>query len=408
MRGPLTGIKVIEWSTWAIGPLAGLVLADLGADVIKVEDPQTGGDPARHIKWAGGFIDCELPKGRNALFEAMNRNKRSITLHLKHPAARELLYSLVREADVFLHNFRPGVPERLGLDYDSLSHLNPRLVYAAGSGYGPLGPDATRPALDYAGQARSGLMWAMGHPGDPPYWGSIGFADAMGGIMLAMGTLAAIAARQLQGVGQRVDASHLGASMFLQTIALGILLLSGDKEWPRFDRRAAGNPLWNHYRCQDGRWLALAMIQPDRYWHDFCDAIGQPELADDPRFQTTEQRRLNCRELVAHLDGIFATRTRDEWEEIFARYPDFIYERVQILGDLTDDPQVQANGYISDFDHPDLGPVRLLNLPLLLSATPASVRSAAPTLGQHTYQVLREELRLSDEEIARLAEAGAI
>ena len=407
MTGPLDGVKVVEWSTWAIGPLAGAILGDLGAQVIKVEAPEVG-DPSRHMKWVVGLVDSELPAGRNALYEIMNRNKRGLTLNLKHPEAKEILFRLVEQSDVFIENFRPGVADRLGVGYEALASMNPRLIYASSSGYGFKGPDAKRPGLDYVGQARSGVMWAMGHPGDPPYWSSAGFADIMGGIMLAFSVVTAITARERLGVGQKVELSHLSATMFLQYWSIGSLLLTGAKEWPRFDRRVAGNPLWNHYRCADDQWIALALLQPDRYWRDFCSIMGLETLVDDPRFSEAEARRIHSRELIQILEEVFATRPRPEWEQLLSQNPDFIYDRVQTISDLPDDPQVIANEYLSDFAHPDLGTVKVLNFPGKLSQTPAQVRSAAPQLGEHTLEILTEELGYSPERVADLYGQGVI
>ena len=407
MSGPLTGIKVIEWSTWAIGPLAGVILSDLGAEVIKVEHPQ-GGDAARQLKWIAGVVDAELPHGRNALFEIMNRNKRGLTLDLQQPEALAILRRLIDGADVFLENFRPGVADRLGIGYETLRKTNSRLINASSSGYGFKGEEAQRPGLDYVGQARSGVMYAMGHPGDPPYWSASGFADIMGGIMLGFGVVAAIAARERLSVGQKVEMSHLSATMFLQYWAIGTLGLTGGSEWPRFDRRTAGNPLWNHYQCADGEWLVLALLEPERHWAAFCALVGWEDLVADPRFCTSDQQRLHRQELIALLEALFATKPRAEWERILAQNPDFVYDRVQTVGDLARDPAVLANAYLSAFQHPDLGPVNYLNFPVNLSETPAHIRSAAPRLGEHTDEILTGDLGCSATQVAALRAQGAI
>lgn len=405
MKGPLDGIKVVEWAVWGFGPMAGAILGDLGAQVVKIEHPQ-GGDPSRGLQTFVG-VDCELPAGRNAMFEVLNHHKRSVTINVSHPKGKELVLRLVRGADVFIQNFRPGAAERLGIGYDVLSKVNPRLIYASGSGYGALGPDAHRPGLDYVGQARSGIMWTTGHPGGPPYWSTYSAADSMGGIVLALGIITAIAARAQYGVGQKIEVSHLGATMFLEYWAIGVSLLTGIREWPRLDRRMAPNPLWNHYRCVDGEWIGLALVQSDRFWRPFCKTLKIEHLADDARFCDSERRKEHCSELTEILDGVFATKTRSEWERVLIQNPDFVFDRVQKLTDLPNDPQVVANEYISEVDHPELGRVKVLNFPVKMEKTPARVPSAAPGLGEHTEEILAE-LGVSNEEIVSFRVDGVI
>jgi formyl-CoA transferase len=385
------------------------MLSDLGAEVIKIEAHQMGGDPSRHLRRVVGIVDCQLPHGRNAFFESLNRGKSGITVDLKHPLGKEVVYRLAKNADVFLENFRPGVADRLGVGYKDLSALNPSLVYGSASGFGPLGPDSGRPVLDYVGQARSGLMWNLGQPGDPPVWTTMAFADMIAGIMLGYGVVAALTARGRHGVGQKVDVSHLSSAMWLQYWGMGVSLLTGIEEFPRFGRTQAGNPMWNHYQCADGEWIVLALLQGERFWPDFCQAVGRPDLELDPRFLDDEGRFANCRELVAILDQVFVTKTREEWMTDLGRYKDFLFERVQKTGDLLQDPQVMANGYIGEMDHPSLGRVKVLNSPFQFSATPARLpEQPAPTLGEHTEEVLRRVAGYSDADIAELAEEGVV
>jgi crotonobetainyl-CoA:carnitine CoA-transferase CaiB-like acyl-CoA transferase len=220
--------------------------------------------------------------------------------------------------------------------------------------------------------------------------------------------VAAIAARERLGIGQKVEMSHLSATMFLQYWSIGTLLLNGGTEWPRFDRRKAGNPLWNHYRCADGEWLVLALLQPERHWPAFCAIMGLEHLLNDPRFCDAEQQRLHNTELIGILDEVFASKPRAEWERLLSQNPDFVYDRVQRLADLRHDPQVIANEYISSFLHPALGTVGVLNFPVALAATPARVRSAAPALGEHTDAILIEELGYSREQVDALRAQGAV
>jgi crotonobetainyl-CoA:carnitine CoA-transferase CaiB-like acyl-CoA transferase len=400
---PLEGIRVLDWTIWQQGPVAAAMLGDLGADVIKIEE-RVSGDPGRGLM---GMAGVDLSDRPDFYVEANNRNKRSITLDLKKPEAREIVYALVARSDVFLQNFRKGVADRMGLGYEPLKAHNPRLIYASATGYGSSGPDAADPSFDYLGLARSGIMLATGEPEMPPLAIAGGIADQMGAVMLAYGVLAAIIARDRFGVGQKVDASHLGSMTWLQGLSVAARTMLGFSI-PRQPRASAMNPLWNHYRCSDDRWLALAMLQPDRYWADFCRAIGADEAATDPRFRTMKDRTENAAETVALLDRIFATKTRAEWIEILRAGGDFIFTIVNSVDDLQDDPQVVANRYVDDFDHPAHGQVKVVGIPVELSETPGSIRQPAPQFGQHTEEILTELLGYSWEEVARLREAEVI
>ncbi len=403
MPMPLEGIRVLDWTIWQQGPVAGAMLGDLGADVIKLEE-RSGGDPGRGVVRMSGLDGAKRP---NFYFEANNRNKRSLALDLKRPEAREIVYALVRRSDVFVQNFRKGVAARLGIDAATLRAHNPKLIYASATGYGPEGPDSGEPSFDHLGLARSGIMNAAGEPDMPPLAIAGGVADQMGAIMLAYGVLAALVARERYGMGQDVDASHLGSMMMLQGLSVSMRLMMGFAI-PRTFRARAGNPLWNHYRCGDGRWIALAMMQPDRYWKDFCCAIGRPALLDDERLATMAGRGQHAAEVVATFDEVFASRPRDEWMRILREAPgDFIFTRVNSVDELPDDPQVRANDYVVDFEHPSYGTVQMLGMPLRLSETPGAVRLPAPEHGQHTEEILLE-LGYDWDRIAKLRADGVI
>ncbi len=404
MKGPLEGIRIVDWTIWQQGPVATQMLADLGAEVIKIEERERG-DPGRGIVAVSGGSASK--GGLNFYFEANNKHKQSLALDLKRPEAREIVYKLAAKSDVFVQNFRKGVAGRLGLGYADLRKLNPRIIYASASGYGPQGPDSGEPSFDYLGQARSGIMNTLGIDSDIPTYIFGGIADQMGAVMLAYGVLAALFAREKTGEGQEVDASHLGSMLALQGLNVVMRTLTG-KEFGRNTREHAFNPLWNHYRCADGKWLSLAMLQPDRYWNDFCKTIGKPELAADPRFTEMRTRGKNCQELIRILDPIFATKTRDEWMRSLKAGGDFIYTVVNSVNDLPDDEQVKANGYIVKHEHPTHGPVELLGMPVKLSATPGEPRGHAPELGEHTETILTEMLGYSWDDIARLREANVI
>ena len=400
---PLDGIRVIDWTIWQQGPVATAMLGDLGAEVIKIEE-RVGGDPGRGILRAAGADTGSRP---NWYFEANNRNKKSLTLDLKQDAAREIVHKLVARSDVFVQNFRKGVAARLGLDYETLRAINPRLIYASATGYGPEGPDSADPSFDQLGLARSGIMNAVGEPDMPPLGVAGGIADQMGAVMLAYGVLAALLAREKHGVGQRVDASHLGSMAWLQGLSLSMRLMMGIA-MPRQARASAGNPLWNHYKCRDGSWLALGMLQPDRYWADFTVAIGRPELAADERFADLRSRGRNAQACVAILDQAFAQKDRDEWLKILREGGDFIFTIVNRVDDLPDDPQVRANDYVVDFEHPQHGNIQVVGVPVRLSETPGQVRLPAPEFGQHTEEILTELLDYDWDEISALREREVI
>jgi crotonobetainyl-CoA:carnitine CoA-transferase CaiB-like acyl-CoA transferase len=404
MALPLDGIRILDWTIFQQGPVATMMLGDLGAEVIKLEE-RVGGDPGRGVlQIAGSKTGGEK---RNYYFEANNRHKKSLTLDLKKPEAREIVYKLVEKSDVFVQNFRKGVAAKLGLDYQTLSKYNPKLIYASATGYGPNGPDSGEPSFDYMGLARSGIMNAVGDPDMEPMNITGGIADQMGAIMLAHGIVVALLARERLGIGQEVNTSHLGSMMALQGLNLACRLTLG-KEFKRFYRTQAVNPLWNHYKCQDEKWICFAMPQADRYWSDFCKAVGIPELEKDPRFATMKVRGKNCEEIIAILDKIFASKPRDEWMRILKAGGDFIYTIVNSINDLPDDPQMLENNYIVDYDHPAWGAVKVVGHPVILSETPANPKAPAPEFGEHTEQILIETLGYSWEDVAKLKEAQVI
>jgi len=403
MTMPLDGIRVIDWTIWQQGPVCSVMLGDLGADVIKVEE-RVGGDPGRGVLRAQGIDLADRP---NFYFEANNRNKRGITVDLKKPEGVEIVRKLCDGADVFVQNFRQGVAGRLGLDAATLRARNPRLVYASATGYGPLGPDSGDPSFDYLGLARSGIMMSAGEPDDDPLAIAGGIADQMGAIMLAYGVLAALLARERFGVGQAVDGSHLGSMMALQGLSVSARLMWGFAI-PRMPRKYQANPLWNHYECQDGRWICLGMLQPDRYWTDFCRAVGRPELGTDERFVDLRVRAANAGAAIEILDAVFATKPLAEWLRILRAGGDFIFCQVNAVDDLPNDPQVTANDYIVDYDHPRFGQTQVIGLPVQLGETPGSIRRPAPEFGEHTEEILTELLGYSWEQVAALKDREVI
>jgi len=407
MAGPLAGIRVLEWAVFHNGPAAGYMLGDLGAEVIKIEEPVRG-DPWRGVESLAGAA-MSLPGGLNVAFEVANRSKKSITLDLKREEGREILYRLVSKCDVFFTNFSRDVARRLKVDYETLSQYNPGLIYAVASGLGTRGPEANKRSFDPIAQARSGIMWVVGDRDHKEPFQIVGqILDQMGATMLAYGIMAALLARERQGVGQEIEVSLLGSAIHLQVINTTTALLRGRGQ-ARHSRRRCRNPLANHYRCADDKWLILAEIQSDRFWHNFCQAIGKPELEKDPRFENALKRRDNCQELNGILEEVFATRPRDEWLRILEEKGGGIAcAAVVTPEELGSDPQVLENEYIVDFDHEILGRVKLVGCPVRFSRTPARISSRPPAFGEHTEEVLLELGGYSWEEIAGFREKGII
>lgn len=402
MKGPLDGVKVVEITMFQQGPVAGMRLGDLGADVIKVESP--GGDPGR------GFMKVvEAMAGksgdRNYYFEHGNRNKRSIVLDLKSEKGREIILKLIDEADVFLNNMSISAPARIGLGPEDMLKRNPRLIYAHASGWGRKGPDANSLSFDYTGIGRSGLMMSCGEQGDAPTQILPGIGDEMGALMCAWGVTAALFAREKTGRGQVVDTSLMGSVIGSLAFIMAAPAIWG-QEFPREVRAKAGNPVYNHYRCKDGKWIIIAHLDPDRYWPKICKAMGIEELVNDPKFNAIKARGQNAEELVRILDTKFAERDREEWFRILGE-EGCIFAPVQTPTEVTNDPQALANNYFINFDHPEWGAIKMTGFPWDFSETPATCRQRAPKLGEHTNEILLS-LGYSEEEIRILRQEKAI
>lgn len=401
MSGPLEGVKVVEITMFQQGPVAGMRLGDLGADVIKVEAKT--GDPARgFMKIIGAMAGL---KGKNYYFEHNNRNKRGIVLDLKSKRGMEIFLKLIERADVFLNNMSIGAPISMGIGPDVLLARNPRLIYAHASGWGRKGPDAHDLSFDYTGIARSGLMLACGERGTPPTQILPGIGDEIGGLMCAWAITAALYAREKTGKGQVVDTSLMGSVIAGLAFILAAPAILG-QEFPREVRAEAGNPVYNHYCCSDGKWIAIAHLDPNRYWPRICKALELEELVDDPRFNSIEARGRNAKQLVAILDEKFATRKRDEWMKIL-KEAECIFTPIQSLTEVTLDPQARANEYFIDIEHPGWGKLKMVGFPWNFSDTPASWQRPAPGLGQHTDEVLLEA-GYTKEEIDSFRKEGAI
>ncbi|MEX2245694.1 MAG: CoA transferase [Dehalococcoidia bacterium] len=395
MAGPLQGVRVLDFTVFQQGPQATLVMADMGADVIKVEPPMFG-DLGRVLAMHG-------PGRFSAYHLAHSRGKRSITVNLKAEEGREVVRRLIPRMDVLAQNFRPGAMEKLGLGYDDVRALNPGIIYGHASGWGPKGPKARHPAYDIAAQARSGLMSITGEEGGPPLPAGVAIADYIGSINLALGVVAALYARERTGVGQKVETSLLGSAIAAQAWELQYYMVS--RRAGRSGRGHAYLPtIWRAFQTKDG-WAVVGGVGDDR-WPAFCAAVGMPELERDPRYANAGARKDNLTDLYALLDDCFLSKTTAEWMAVLEAH-DMICGPVQGYGDVMEDPQALANEYLVDVEHPTQGAMRVVGAPWRFSETPASVAAAAPELGQHTEEILLDA-GYSWEQIASLRECGAV
>jgi crotonobetainyl-CoA:carnitine CoA-transferase CaiB-like acyl-CoA transferase len=405
MKGPLDGIRVLECDGYLSAPTAGYMLGDLGAEVIKVED-RVKGDPTRGVAEIFGQSTA-AKAGINVLFETANRHKKSMTLELDKEKGMEILHQLVKVSDVFLTNYSQSAIAKLGIDYESLKKYNPKLIYALATGYGTQGPESQKRAFDTIAQARSGMMYSLGESeGIPAQIGGIIF-DQMTGTLLAYGILAALVARDRQGVGQMVDVSLLGSGIHLQ--AYGVNTATLRNRTMKSSRSGLKNPMANHYECADGKWIVLSESQTDRFWHNFCDALGIQNLEKDPRFVTVVERKQNFRELTALIENTFKTKSRDEWVALLeTKGGGLAFSPILRLTELATDPQVLANDYVTKVQHPTLGPINVVGVPVKFSETPASAQGWAPEFGQQTEEVLQNVLGYSWEDITKLKEEEVI
>jgi crotonobetainyl-CoA:carnitine CoA-transferase CaiB-like acyl-CoA transferase len=403
MKKPLEGVLAIDCGLYHAGPGGLAILGDLGAEVIKIEQPVVG-EPLRKLKYVGDVL-LELPGGRSLFCEGSNRNKKSLTLDLHTQKGQKILYRLVEKADVFMTNMRLKPIEQMNMTWPQLKKVNPRLIYARVSAFGPQGPDKDRGGFDYQGQARSGLMYSMGEEDMTPIVCQFGIIDQATAIMTSHQILTALYMREKTGQGQEVHTSILSSALFL--IYFNVLTAQmGGFEIPRH-KRSKAHPLRNYYRCSDDRWVMLTLTPPTRFWGSFCRAIGRPDLENDPRYDQEPKRQERAEELVTLLDGIFATRTRDEWLSIFSEY-DLFCAGVNTLMDLQKDPQILANGYLVDFEHPTMGRIKIPGYPVHFSDSRAGTASAAPELGEHTEEVLTSIGGYSREEIESFRREGIV
>lgn len=393
---PLAGLKVLDLTRVLAGPYCTMVLADLGAEVVKVEVPGVG-DDARHF---GPFVGSE-----SAYFMSLNRNKESITLNLKDERGRELFLALLGSFDVLVENFRPGTMEKLGLGYDRLARSHPGLVYAAASGFGHTGPYRLKPAYDVVVQGMGGIMSITGHPGGPPTRVGASIGDITAGLFTAIGILAALRARDETGKGQMVDVAMLDCQVAILENALARYEVSGQVPGRIGNRHPSITP-FTSVPCADG-YLILA-IGNDALWEKFCRLVGRGDLWADPEFRTNHDRTENWGRLEPLLAEVFAGRTTAEWLSLLegAGIP---CGPINGIDQVVEDPQIAAREMVVEVEHPVAGPLKMAGCPVKLSGAPRHwLRRPSPRLGEHTEAVLGSILGLGPDEVRALREAGVV
>ena len=399
MSGPMEGVRVVELGVWVAGPAAGGVLADWGADVVKIEPP--AGDPARSFQ---RMLGGDMPN--NPVFELDNRGKRSIVVDLTTDDGIAIGLELLDAADVFVTNVRADALARLGLDPTTLLARNPRLVYGHISGYGLEGDDANRAAYDIAAfWARSGLAHLLTAPGGALPFQRGGMGDHSTGVQFAGAISAALFARERSGAGQLVSTSLLRQGVY--TIGFDLNMVLGWGMHPSIgSRETMGNPCINNYTAGDGRQFWIVGLEGERHWPPLARVVGHPEWLDDPRFDSGRNRAMNAAALIALLDAEFAKRSLDEWSAIFETEPDMFWAPVNTPDDIVNDPQLRHAGGLVEVPD-EYGTTTMIASPADFHGTPWSPRWIAPRLGEHTDDVLHEMGR-SDAEIEALVDGGSV
>jgi crotonobetainyl-CoA:carnitine CoA-transferase CaiB-like acyl-CoA transferase len=392
----MQGITVLDLTHVMAGPACTMSLADMGAEVIKVEQPGKG-DLSRDIYDA-------YQGGEGALFLNLNRSKKSVTLNLKHEKGREILYRLAERSDVFIENFRGGVAEKLKLDYETISSHNPSIIYCSLSAFGSDGPYKTKPGVDAILQAVGGVMSCTGERGGPPCLCGAPVVDMIGALLASQGILAALLCRERTGVGQKVETSLLNGILYAQIPRFSTYFVAGRDYRPMGSGHAEIVP-YQAFRTREGTYLFMGVLD-EPAWRRFCDAMGLEHLKEDPRFASNEQRVKNRDELVHILEEVFLKLATEEALALLEK-GDILCGPVNTLSDLMDDPQVHKNEMIIDMEHPTVGKVDNVGIPVQFSKTPASVQSPSPLLGQHTHEVLAW-LGYSSGEIEKLSSEKVI
>ncbi|MCK9365018.1 MAG: CoA transferase [Syntrophales bacterium] len=404
MAGELKGIRVIEVGGAVAVPIVGMLMGSWGAEVIHVEPPGKG-DNWRHALGQGmsGFAKAHPV---NYYWEHTDRNKKSLALNMGTPEGQTVLHKLAATADVFLNNLRPYEMEKFHLTYEILSKINPRIIYANLTGYGQRGPEKNTGGYDsVAFWARSGVMDLMHDVGVAPNISRPGYGDSITAMSLLAGIMSALYIREKTGVAQELEISLYNTAVWALGFDIAGCLITGE-DAVRPQRKEMGNPIRNVYETSDHRWIMLGMTNAQHYWPGFCAAINHPELENDLRFATYDERFKRAGELVNILDGIFRSRTYREWIDILSKTK-IVWSPVTTPLEVTRDSQAAANEFFVDWDHPEYGPIKVLNNPIKLSQTKAEITRAAPKLGEQSEEILKG-LGYADGEIQTMKAAGTI
>lgn len=392
MKQALEGIKVLDLTRVLAGPYATMIMADMGADVIKIEAPKTGDDSRQF----GPYIGDE-----SAYFMSLNRNKRSMTLNLKEIEAKKLFFKMIEKVDVVVENFRPGTMEKLGLGYEEIKKVNPKIIYAACSGFGHTGPYSKRPAYDAVVQAMGGLMSITGEEGGTPTRTGSSIGDITAGLFTAIGILAAINHRTNTGEGQKVDVAMLDCQVAILENAVSRYLVNGIVPVPGGNRHPSIVP-FEPFDTKDGQ--LMVAVGNDVLWAKFCVAIGKEDLINQENFKTNPLRMQNYKELRPMLANPIKTKSTKEWQEIFdnSGVPN---GPINTIDKVLEDPQVIAREMIVEVEHPIAGVQKVPGVPIKMSKTQGSVRTSSPILGEHTEEILKELIGLKQDEIDALKDA---
>ena len=382
----LEGLRVLDLSRVLAGPFSTMVLGDLGAEIIKIEQPGVGDDSRAF----GPFIGEE-----SSYFMSLNRGKKSITLNLKDDADRAVFIDLVKESDIVVENYRPGTMAKLGFEYEDLKKVNPRIIYAAISGFGHSGPYSTRPAYDMIVQAMGGIMSITGEPGQAPVRVGSSIGDITAGIFGTVGILAAVEARHTTGEGQKVDVAMLDCQVAILENAIARYLVNGAVPVPLGSRHPSISP-FQAFPTKD--YYVIMSAGNDALWAKLCNVMGTPELINDPKFATNRDRNDNVVELSEIISKISVTKTTAEWMDVLEK-GGLPVGPINTVDKVVHDPQIEARNMIVEVEHPVAGKMKFAGNPIKLSATPGEVTVPAPTLGQHTDEILKDLLGWSEDQI---------
>ncbi len=392
--GPLEGLKVLDLTRVLAGPYCTMILGDLGADIIKIEIPKKG-DDSRHF---GPYQN-----GESAYFMSLNRNKRSLTLNLKTEEGKKLLKAFVKKVDVIVENFRPGTMEKLGLGYDVLKEVNPKIIYAAASGFGHSGPYSQKPAYDGVVQAMGGIMSITGQKGGEPTRVGPSIGDIAAGMFTAIGILSALNYKHQSGLGQKVDVAMLDCQVAMLENAIARYVVTKEVPKPAGNRHTSIVP-FEPFETKDSK--IVVAVGNDALWRKFCD-VTDLKIVDDPRFKSNPDRNQNYNELRPIIAAIMKKKTTKEWQVVLdeAGVPN---GPINYVDKVLEDEQVLAREMIVDLEHPVAGKLQVPGVVVKLSETPGKILIPAPMLGQHTYELLKEYFDYSDEEIEGMLEEGVL